>query len=301
MLRGLPVSILLHAGIVAAGSIVLPRLGQPLEQEAAIVPIELVTVSEMTNIAPRIERETEEPESEEPPPLEDYLEDLDTVEPPEEDATEEEVLAPEEAPPPPQEAEPEPVPEDDSEEEPPQEPEAEPEPDPEPERETPLIEQEPEDPLAAVLGDASNLFDKTPREPQRAPPQAPEPELEDEQPRRSTERAGAGERTGNTAAVETLITSQLTYCWDDVDDLPNPERLNVTVRIQLNRDGTLKRDAELVRPARMPIGDRPMQVAIERALRATRKCAPYRIPEQALEYYADWSDVTINFGQGMRR
>ena len=66
MLRGLPVSILLHAGIVAAGSIVLPRLGQPLDQQVTVVPIELVTFSEITNIAPQIEREAEEPEPDEP-------------------------------------------------------------------------------------------------------------------------------------------------------------------------------------------------------------------------------------------
>lgn len=296
MLRGLPVSILLHAGIVAAGSIVLPRLGQPLDQQVTVVPIELVTFSEITNIAPQIEREAEEPEPDEPPPLEEFLEDLDTIDPPaEEEPQEEEVLAPEEAPPPPEETEEEAATEDEAEEEAPEEaPE-------EGERDTPLIEQEPEDPLKSVLGDASNLFDRTPREPQRAPVKAPEAELEDEQPVTTTARSGAGERTGNTAAVESLIVSQLSYCWDDVVDLPNPERLNVTVRIELNRDGTLKSDAELVRPARMPIGDRPMQVAIERALRASRKCAPYRIPEQALEYYSDWSEVTINFGQAMRR
>ncbi|MCI4643844.1 MAG: hypothetical protein MRY64_03570, partial [Hyphomonadaceae bacterium] len=132
-------------------------------------------------------------------------------------------------------------------------------------------------------------------------PSPPPPEtLQDEQPKASEARRGAGEQTGNTAAVTALISQQMFYCWDDVDDLPNPERLNVTIKMQLSRDGSIKDGPDLVNPARPPIGDRSMGVAIERALRAARKCAPYRLPEGADEYYDDWDEVTLNIGPAYR-
>lgn len=295
MIRGLPASLLIHAAVIASGYIVLPGLQRDLETSYTVVPIDIVNVSEIPDVAPRVEREPEEaPEEETPPPLEEFLEDLETV--PEEIPPEEDFAPEEMAPPPPEEEDvpPPPVPEPEADEEDP--------PEPEPEERAPEEEllQRPseEDELADLLGEASNLFDKTPKEPTRAPPKAPErePELEDETPAPSQAREGAGERRGDTTSVVAMIQSQMNICWDDVDDLPNPERLNVTIRMTLNRDGTLKRDAKLVDPARPPIGDRPMQVAIERALRAARKCAPYRLPEEALEYYDDWDEVTLNIG-----
>ena len=301
MLRGLPASLALHGAVVAAGYIAWPYVSEPIQSEVA-VRIELVELGTETSVAPRIERDPEDadPEDDPPPPeLENYLDDLEEVpEPPEEvppEAPEPEPEPQEAAPP--EEAAPEevaPLPDDAPEEPSEPEPEAEPEPEPKPEP----VRREPErDPLDDVLGEASNLFDRTPREPRKQPPPRPpeDQELTDE-PAPSVGQRGAGDNTGNTQTVVNMIESQMMICWDDVTDLPNPERLNVTIRLTLARDGTLKRDAQLVSPPRAPIGDRPMQVAIERALRAARKCAPYRLPEQALDYYEDWDDVTLNIG-----
>ncbi len=293
MLRGLPASVVLHAAVLASGYIVLPGLHRNLETVYTVIPIDVVSVSEVPDIAPRLEREPEKAEPEiEPPPLEEFLEDLETV--PDETLPEDEPLAPDEVAPPPPEPEPVLLPDEDTETPEPDEPDTPPEPE-KPE----IVQPEPEtNELEDFLGEASNLFDKTPREPQRAPPKAqkPEPEIKDEEPAPSKARKGAGDRRGNATSVVAMIQSQMNVCWDSVDDLPNPERLNVTLSMQLNRDGTLKRDARLVRPARIPIGDRPMQVAIERALRAARKCAPYRLPEDAQDYYDDWDEVTLNIG-----
>lgn len=298
MLRGLPASIVLHTAVLGAGYIVLPGLSAPTQSSVEIVPIELVEISEVTSVAPRVEREEPE-EVEEPPRLEDYLEDVDSV--PDDALVEEEFFAPEETQPETEISETVIIPEEPEEQEP--EPEPEPEaPEPEPEPDRPLLEQEPEeDPLASILAESSNLFDRTPREQSKSPPRPAENEsLEDEQPSADAPRPGAGARTGNTAAVEAMIQAQMFVCWDDVDDLPNPERLNVTVEIVLNRDGTLKRDARLVDPPRAPIGDRAMGVAIERALRAARRCAPYRLPAEAQENYEDWAEVTLNLGPAYR-
>lgn len=291
MLRGLPASIALHLAVIGAGYIVLPAITRPIDQASAIVPIELVEVSEVTNIAPapRIEEEAEPEET--PPPIEEFLEDVDSL------PAEEVVEADEPPPPPPEEAPPE-------EPEPEPEPEPQPEedePEPEPEEDRPILQPEPEDPLADVLGDASSLFDRTPRDQRQSPPTPrEEPELEDEQPRSSEQRRGAGDMSGNTASVVAMIQSQMYVCWDDVVDLPNPGRLNVTVRMVLNPDGTLRGPVELVEPRRAPIGDRAMQVAIERAIRAVQRCAPYRLPAEAQDYYEDWDEVTLNIGPAYR-
>ncbi|MEL6752562.1 MAG: hypothetical protein AAFO57_00945 [Pseudomonadota bacterium] len=302
MLRGLPASLVLHAAVIGAGSIVLPTMARDISSESVIVPIDIVTISDITNIAPRVERDAPEPETEEPPPLEDYLEDLDTIAPEDVEPAEEE-----DAPtaPPDEADEPEPViiPEEEPEETPEPDEPGEPEPEePEETEDRPILEAEQEDPLDSILGQADNLFDRTPRNPTRSPPKAPEPEdLEDEQPTKSEQQAGAGERTDNTAAISAVLYDQLYICWDDVVDLPNPERLNVTIKMELNRDGTIASGPRLVDPARPPIGDRAMGVAIERALRAARKCAPYRLPGDESVFAPGWEEVILNIGPAYKQ
>lgn len=292
MLRGLPASIVLHAAVIASGYIVLPTLSRDITAVSVIVPIELVEVSEVTNVAPRIERETVEP-VDVPPPLEDFLEDLDTIAPeePDEPPTEEDAPSVPDV----VESVPEPdvIPE----------PEDEPEDVPDVPEDRPVLEDPPADPLDDILGAADNLFDRTPRESTSRPPPAPPPteSLQDEAPAQTITRRGAGERTANTARVESFLVQQLFLCWDDVDDLPNSERLNVTFKMTLNRDGTIKSGPTLVDPARAPIGDRAMGVAIDRALRAARRCAPYTLPADAADYYDDWDEVTLNLGPAFRQ
>ncbi len=307
MWRGIPVSILLHAIIVAGGTIAWPYFG-PREREMAFVavPIELLELSDETNVAASLARdEPEEDDTPEPPPLQDLLEQTDVL--PDEEVVEadeptareeapdpapaqdeEEVILPEDAP----EEEPEPAEEEATEEDPAEETPAEPEPvrvDPEPEP----------DPLDSLLSESANLFDKQRQERASAPPSQPRRDLQDES-RQVVDRRSAGDRTGNTQSVVNMLYAQLYLCWDDVDDLPNPERLNVTLRMQLRPDGSLDGQVRLVSPSRPPIGDRAMGVAIERALRAVRKCAPYRLPPEALDDYEAWRTVVLNIGPAFR-
>jgi len=291
MIRGLPASIILHVGIIASSYIVLPIFDRPRE-ELVIVPIDLVNISEINNIAPVVPRPEEEPEPEaEPEPqLEDFLEDLDTI--PDE-------IAPEEDIPPPaaaeqQKDEPD-VPEDVIPEKP--EPEEEP-PEPETEPEEPEEKPKPEEPETDALDDilnTENLFNRE-RETAKAPP-PPTPEPEEPEPDTPTPEArrGVGERTAATARIEAIVLSQMRECWGTLEDLPEPERLTVTVRVQLNTDGSLRDDVELVNPRRAPIGDRYMSVAIDRALRAVRTCQPYRLP---VDDYEDWEELVLNFRHG---
>ncbi len=303
MLRGLPASIVFHVGIIFAGSIAWPYLASS-ETEFIVVPIEIVEYAPDTNITAQVRRDdpVEEEIPEEPPKLEDYLENVDALPDEEELLPDEEQLAADDiAPPPPETKEPEPLPDldkPDEEDERAEEPEPEPEPK-EPEPEPEIVREEQTDDFDEFLMAATNVLDKAEPRQRQAPPPEPEPEvLRNEQPAVETPRKAAGDRTSNTSSVIGLIQQQMKVCWDDVVDLPNPERLNVTVRMSLNRDGSLDGTVQLVNPARAPIGDRAMATAIDRALRAARKCAPYRLPEDAQDDYDEWKDVTLRIGPG---
>ena len=84
-MRGLVVSLVVHAGFIAAGVIYLPRAAQLLET-TPYVPIELVTLAETTNVtaaAPEPEPEPEEEIIEEPveeePTLDDAIADAEAA------------------------------------------------------------------------------------------------------------------------------------------------------------------------------------------------------------------------------
>lgn len=295
MFRGLPASIMLHLAVLGTGYIALPY-GERVTQDVVIVPIDLVTVSEINNIAPVIARpepETpvpEEAELPEPEPdLEDFLEDVDSV--PEEIAPVEEDIIP----PPPEEAPPESVEDTITEEPEPEEKEPEPEPEePEPTkiRKTDALDDLlADDPFARETPDLLDLAQK--ERPKAPPPKVPEVERRTDTPAPAAEAIpGAGERTAQEARVESLLWQQMSVCWEAVSDLPDPERLDVKLVVDLNRDGTLSGDARLLSPRRVPIGDRFMGQAVDRALRAARRCQPYRLPEAD---YDVWQEITMNF------
>ena len=113
-------------------------------------------------------------------------------------------------------------------------------------------------------------------------------------------RAGAGDPSKSTARIVDLIRAKLEYeCWRGVQDLPNPERLDVSVRFKLTKDGKLDGPVELV-SKRAAVGDSAMAQAQQRALRVARKCE-YSLPEGAADTYDDWDEVTVNLlGSGGR-
>ncbi len=296
MLRGLPASLVLHLAVVGTTYIVLPHTAAPV-QAVEIVPVDIVTVSEVTNVVevrrtenppePEAEEEPTPPEPE--PDIEDFLEDLDVL------AEETDLVVEEETPPPPPDKAEEEKPEDIVPEEP-EEKEPEPEekePEPEPKK-----DEKPRDALDDLLDDNpfaaedQVLIDKAAKARTAPPPPPVEQETPPQEVRSRLPQRGVGDRTANEARVESLLWSQMAVCWGTVSDLPDPDRLAVTVRVNLKRDGTLEGDAELVSPRRAPIGDRFMGQAIDRALRAARKCQPYSLPEAD---YDVWREITLNF------
>jgi hypothetical protein len=104
-------------------------------------------------------------------------------------------------------------------------------------------------------------------------------------------RQGFGAQSGLTASIADYLASVFERCWRSPADMPNPERLIVTVRVTLNRDGTLAASPGVV-SAVLP-GDAPMRVAADNALRAVRTCGPYKLPADS---YADWREMDLRFG-----
>ncbi|MEM7493734.1 MAG: cell envelope integrity protein TolA [Pseudomonadota bacterium] len=268
------------------------------QSELVIVPIELVDLGEINNIAPIITRpEDPEPEvdevpvePEEDPPVEETLpedpvdetlpeDDIEQTNPEAvaQEAIEEDVV-------PNLDAEPEPeVAEEDVD------------PGPKP-RETQAVQRAQIDPLAGFLADAESTFQSERETRKRTPEPRPEPKSEpllaNNRPKPQTLRRGAGERTANTARLEALLYSYVEPCWSGVDDLPNPSQLNIRMRADLDETGNII-NLRLVEPARRPIGRDPMGIAIDRGLRAVRKCAPYKLPR---DDYSEWREIRINLG-----
>jgi len=273
--RALFVSLLIHAGIIAAGLIYLPKASQVMEN-TPIVPVQLVALSERTNV--RAAAPDPEPEPEDLPE--------ETIE----DAIEEPVSAPEPEPVAP-EVEPELIDPD------PVTPEPDPEPEPEPDPVEPEPEPEPEpDPPAPVT-------------PQRQPERPSEPSLEDMlgdierqvaetrtssgTPDTGDRRASAGDGSAMTATLQDMVSSHLSRCWRNSLDAPEPDELGVTLQLQLSRNGELSGPPRLVDQARILNSPNPyLRIAGERAMRAAVECQPYPLPPEA---YSQWRQIEVNF------
>ncbi|MEZ5998830.1 MAG: cell envelope integrity protein TolA [Hyphomonas sp.] len=299
MLRGLTVSTLVHASVLAMAVLSWPhqkteceKMIERLEREepglapidilmrlpqcasSIDVPVDFVEIGLVTDIAPA--QKAEKPPEEEPEEV--IPEEVPDEPPPQEESApeEEEVVIPDE------EAQPEEAPkkEEPKKEEPPKKKE-----------EPKLIEKQ--RPKEAddldFLNDFENILkDKAQTErrqaPEDEPPKIDKPVLRDVQ----QTRQGAGERRGNTASLQAAMRRQIYVCWRGVSDLPPEDQIDVEMRVSLNRDGSLKGNVELVTPRSRPVGR--SGIAVDVALRAVRKCAPYQLPEDDYEL---WKDINV--------
>jgi outer membrane biosynthesis protein TonB len=256
---GFIVSAGLHAGLVASALIYFPAASRVYE-DINVVPVELVTLADNTNVrAARPEPEPEpEPEVEEPPV--ETAPEPDTA--PEPAPAEPEIIPPEPEPAPEPEAAPEPV-----------APEPEPEPvEPEPQRPAPQ-------PRGLDLDGLSDLVDRS-RETR------PQGEAAGETRRAS----GAG--TAMTATLQAMAAGQIARCVRSNADAPAGMDLAVVVEVRLERNGALAEPPRLKDAARVSGSPNPfLRVAGERAVRAVIECAPYDLPAAN---YAEWRLLEVN-------
>jgi colicin import membrane protein len=89
-----------------------------------------------------------------------------------------------------------------------------------------------------------------------------------------------------------LLRDQLHRCWQAPIATQGSDKPPVpSVRVKLNQDGSLAADPAVMNPS----SDALFRTVADSATRATRRCAPLKIPAQFAPYYQDWKDLVVNF------
>ena len=100
------------------------------------------------------------------------------------------------------------------------------------------------------------------------------------------------QNTGLTLSEEDALKAQIFGCWSIPLGLPYNENLLVRIKLELKPDGSVIR-SEILDHARM---NRPGQgfykVLAESALRAVKLCQPLRVPSTG---YERWKELQLNF------
>jgi len=257
---GLGVALLLHAAIVAVTLFTWQHKLEIADQSPPMVPVDLVTIADKTNIAPTVQRVQPKADEQTPPPQPTPPPPLPTPPPPQAEA------APEPAPAPPT-----------------PKPELPPK---------PLLKPVPAAPAAApaptrppkpktdAFADLLNNLTKPAATPRNA-------HIADRTVR------GIGAMNAATMDLVDALKNQIAQCWNPPVGAPHPERLIPVFQLFLNPDGSVAQPPQLsADSAAVAASDPFMRAAAEAARRAIYTCAPYKLPA---DKYSTWHDITINF------
>lgn len=111
--------------------------------------------------------------------------------------------------------------------------------------------------------------------------------------------ASLGTATGTAAklnpsqrdALMGIFQEQMKRCYQAPISASNGDATPPILDIRLNQDGTLASE-----PTVMRVGGTTTDRAVaDAAVRAVRRCAPYRVPTQYLQYYSDWKILNVQF------
>ena len=247
-------SIVFHGLIVAAALFSFRDFHAPVETH--MVPVDLVTIADTTNVAAQAPPAPPEPEKLDiPTPV---------VEPPPEPQMAEPAPAPDVKMPDFDVAKPEPKPA------PKPEPKPEPKPKP-PEKPTVSKAQRQQQDFAALL----NKLTAAPKRPPNA---------------KTSDRLVQGVGSGNamTANLADALQSQIYRCWSPPVGAPNADDLIVEYDLRLNPDGTVAALSLLRGSAAAASSNSYTRAAAEAASRAIYQCAPYRLPAKD---YPVWREI----------
>lgn len=92
--------------------------------------------------------------------------------------------------------------------------------------------------------------------------------------------------------ISGLIREQLIKCWQPpvaVQSAAKPP--TAIIRLAIRQDGSLSAEPSLMNSSSDPL----FRPVADSALRATRRCAPLRIPERFAPFYQDWKDLLVDF------
>jgi hypothetical protein len=138
-----------------------------------------------------------------------------------------------------------------------------------------------------MLNRLSGLQDVAPQEERevRRVPQMDESE---------TPRDAVGAGTALTVSQMDGLRAHLARCWRMPADMPNPETLQIRVRIQLNPDGTLASRPQVLDQAQITFSNNTyLRAAADAAYRAVIECEPYGF--LPADRYDDWKDIVFTF------
>jgi hypothetical protein len=252
-------SLALHGLIVAATFFTWQHSLLIADESPPVVPVELVTIGQKTNIkavAPKTEEFKPSQEVQITAPKV-----ADTIPPPKEIATPKVEMAP----PPPEEATSEPLIK------------------PAPTPPQPKLKPQPEKPekkkfdinsLSALLNKVEPSSQANPNAHTGAHPMK-----------------GIGAQNAMTMDLVDALRNEIAQCWTNPPiGAPNPADLIVEYEIFLNPDGTLAGAPRLIGQSRT--GGSYARAAADAAQRAIYTCVPYKLPA---DRYRDWHDITITF------
>jgi|GEM_PF-2118410 len=140
-----------------------------------------------------------------------------------------------------------------------------------------------------LLAQAQNLIDRSQRQQQRHTGASG-----------ARDQTAAGPGTADRVSLQdraaALIQRAMIRCWRMPVDLPDPERLVVTLQFHLNRNGTLSGQPDVVSPRNYQF-DPPMGQAVATALRAVRSCDFSFLPAdpQVGPHYEIWQENNYTF------
>ena len=98
--------------------------------------------------------------------------------------------------------------------------------------------------------------------------------------------------TGLTLSEQDALRAQIFGCWTVPLGLPYDEDLLVRIKLKLKQDGTIIRSEILDHERMNRPGQKFYKVLAESALRAVRICQPLKVP---LSGYDKWKDIQLNF------
>ena len=91
---------------------------------------------------------------------------------------------------------------------------------------------------------------------------------------------------------ENALQAQIYACWSIPLGLPYKDDLLVRIKLELNRDGTIKKSTILDSDRMNTPGQNFFKVLAESALRAIRLCQPLKVPSTD---YERWKELQLNF------
>lgn len=242
-------SLIAHASVVLAGLIMIPVATSEIESTPMIIiPIDLVSIADTTNIAPIYEKVEQE---EEPAPPEA------------------------EASPAPAAASAAVEPEDTVALDPPkpQAPKDQPK---------PPVKAAPAPPAKSLADEIDSALATIPTKPPGAKPR--DPNANPASGDTGAPRMGAGDMKRMTASVTDFIRAQLisNKCWTDHSDMADARRLKATFRVWFGRNGKFSQPYQMMSPTREPAGDGPLLTFVAHARRALDMCNKigWRVPEE---------------------